>query len=495
VLALVAGLAAFALAALVCSAARTHVPGLLLGVLLLGAVVVVAHHGGILYGLPVGVVSVLAFDWYFLPPLRALDQGTVFVLGLFLLTAVAVGVLASRTSRLAAAAEEARGRLADEQAALRRVATLIARQAPPDEVFANVSEEVRLLLGVDITSMVRFETDGTATLIGVSWPPDVTGAERHRVMPIGTRLPMEGDNAPSLVHRTGGPVRLDDYTKVSGPTGAYGRSIGIGSAVGTPIVVNGRLWGAMVASSRRHAPLPAATESRIAEFTELVATAIANVEARSDLAASGARITAAADDERRRVVRDLHDGAQQRLVHTVITLKLAQRALDQDANRAPALVAEALQHAEAAIAELRELAHGLLPSALTSGGLRAGVDALASRMPMPVEIGVSVRRLPPAIEATAYFVVAEALTNVAKHAHAHRAEVTAGVQDGTLLIRVRDDGVGGAHPEGSGLRGLRDRVSVFDGSLQVEMAPDGGTLVTAAIPVGDVSSVSPNDKM
>ena len=396
-LALVAGVAAFAIAALVSSAARSHLPSLVVGGLLLGPAVVVAHYGGVRYGLPVGVASVLAFDWYFLPPLRALDEATRFLLALFLVMSVAVGELASRTSRRAAAAEEARGRLADEHGALRRVATLIARQEPPAEVFANVAEEARLLLGVDITTLVRFETDGTATLIGGSWRTEVVnGVERHPVPAIGTRLPMEGDNVPSLVHRTGRPVRLDDYTKVTGPIGAYGSGLGVRSAVGTPIVVDRRLWGAMVASSRRQASLPAGAESRIREFTELVATAIGNVEAQSDLAASGARIAAAADEERRRVVRDLHDGAQQRLVHTVMTLKLARRALDEEADGAPALVDEALEHAEAATAELRALAHGFLPSVLTSGGLRAGVDALAARMPVPIENRVSVERLPPA---------------------------------------------------------------------------------------------------
>jgi signal transduction histidine kinase len=201
------------------------------------------------------------------------------------------------------------------------------------------------------------------------------------------------------------------------------------------------------------------------------------------LAASRARIVAAADEERRRVVRDLHDGAQQRLVQTVITLKLAQRALQNKDDDSPALVTEALAHAEQAMAELRELAHGILPAALTQGGLRAGVDALASRMPVPVENGVSVGRLPTVVEATAYFVVAEALTNVAKHAHARHADVTAQIVDGTLGVKVRDDGVGGARADGSGLLGLTDRLAALDGQLRVESPADGGTLVAAAIPL------------
>jgi signal transduction histidine kinase len=201
------------------------------------------------------------------------------------------------------------------------------------------------------------------------------------------------------------------------------------------------------------------------------------------LAASRARIVAATDEERQRVVRDLHDGAQQRLVNTILRLKMARAALENDEEAVPALVSEALDHAEEAMAELRELAHGILPRILTHGGLRAGVHALASRMPVPVENGVSVGRLPGAVEATAYFVVAEALTNVAKHSHAGRAAVAARVEDGSLRIQVRDDGVGGARPDGSGLLGLADRLAVLDGHLRVESPVDGGTLVTADIPL------------
>jgi signal transduction histidine kinase len=192
---------------------------------------------------------------------------------------------------------------------------------------------------------------------------------------------------------------------------------------------------------------------------------------------------AVTDDERRRVVRDLHDGAQQRLVHTIITLKLARRALQNEQENVPALLTEALDHAERTNVELRELAHGILPSVLTCGGLRRGVEALASRMPVPVELGVSVGRLPAAAEATAYFVVAEALTNVAKHSRARRAEVTARVERGALRVCVRDDGVGGARPDGSGLVGLGDRLAALDGRLRVESPPSGGTLVAADIPL------------
>jgi signal transduction histidine kinase len=238
-----------------------------------------------------------------------------------------------------------------------------------------------------------------------------------------------------------------------------------------------------VATSGAEPPPPGA-EARIAEFTELIATAISSIQARSDLAASRARLVAAADEERQRVVRDLHDGAQQRLVHTVLTLKLAHRALERDRQRARALLDQARQHARTATDELRDLAHGLLPPVLIEGGLWAGLNSLSSAMSIPVDIEASVGRLPGPIEATAYFIVAEALTNVAKHSRARQATVTARLEDHTLQVEVRDDGVGGARPEGSGLVGIRDRLAAIDGTLRIETPSGGGTVIAASIPVG-----------
>jgi GAF domain-containing protein len=366
-------------------------------------------------------------------------------------------------------------RLAEEQAALRRVATLVARESPPEEVFAAVARELARLLPAEDTAMLRYEDDGTATVLA-------TWGERGRDFPIGSRPPVDGDNVTAVVRRTGRPARIDDYTIGTGAIGAHLRDLGTLSAVGCPIVVDGRLWGAIVAARGVAEPLSVQAEPRIEKFTELVATAISNVQARSDLAASRARIVAAADDERRRVVRDLHDGAQQRLVHTIVTLKLAQQADEQPA---AGLVAEALEHAERAVLELRELSHGILPAVLTRGGLRAGVETLAARMPVPVEVEVCDDRLPAAVEATAYFVAAEAMTNVAKHARATGAAVLARVDDGTLRLQVRDDGVGGARSDGSGLVGLADRLAVLDGRLRIESPAGGGTLVAADIPVTD----------
>jgi signal transduction histidine kinase len=371
------------------------------------------------------------------------------------------------------------GRLADEQAALRRVATLVARECPAAEVFAAVAEEVGLLLDVDDTRMYRFEDDGTATVVA-NW-----GEPSSAVPPIGARLALEGDSVPSLVYRTERSARVGDYVAATGEIAAVARELGLQSAVGAPIVVDGRVWGVMVAASKQAEPLPADSESRIEEFTELVAAAISNIQARSDLAASRARIVVAGDEERRQVVRDLHDGAQQRLVHTILTLKMAGRALEQDADKAPPYVTEALEQAEAAMVELRELAHGILPSVLTWGGLPAGVESLASRTPVPVDVDVSVGRLPPAIEASAYFVVAEALTNVAKHSRAKHAAVMARVTDGALEIEIEDDGIGKADPNGHGMLGMADRLASLDGCLRVVSVPAKGTKVIATVPLPD----------
>jgi signal transduction histidine kinase len=256
--------------------------------------------------------------------------------------------------------------------------------------------------------------------------------------------------------------------------------------------VDGRLWGAITAGWVGEEPPPADTEERMAQFAELLDTAIANADSRDQLAdsrdqltASRARLLTAGDEARRRVVRDLHDGAQQRQVAAIVKLKLAQQALRANDGDAESLIGEALEHAEQAQAELRELAHGILPAVLTHGGLKAGVHAVVTRLDLPVEVDVPAERFPAAVEATAYFIVAEALTNVVKHAHAQHATVTARVEDGTLRVQVRDDGIGGARPDGSGLLGLADRLAVLDGQLRVESPADGGTLVAADIPVPD----------
>ena len=249
--------------------------------------------------------------------------------------------------------------------------------------------------------------------------------------------------------------------------------VAIGVLLGTATVAS------VIADRARHRAEEA--EQRLVLEAELRARESERVRLR-EVRDSRARVIAAADRERRRVVRDLHDGAQQRLVHTVITLKLAHRRLRDD-GPVRDLVAAALDHAQRATDELRELAHGILPAVLTRGGLRAGIDALAARMPSPVAVDVPPTRHPPAVEATAYFVVAEALTNVAKHAYAERAWVTIAARDGELDLEVRDDGVGGALPRGSGLLGMEDRLAAVDGRLSVHSPPGGGTVIAAWIPL------------
>jgi PAS domain S-box-containing protein len=369
------------------------------------------------------------------------------------------------------------GRLVDEQAALRRVATLVAEGAAPSVVFETVTREVGTLCGADLARMERYESGNT--VVGVAgWSRgDAPG------LAVGTRLSLEGASIAAMVREASRPVRVASFADAHGPIAQEAQGLGIRSSVGCPIVVEGRLWGVISASSKSASPFPPDTESQIAEFTELVATAIANTEARAEVAASRARIAAAADEERRRVVRDLHDGAQQRLVHTILLVAQARQALQSDQEPASEFMAEALAQAEAATEELRALAHGLLPEILTQKGLRAAIKSLALRTPVPVDVAVSVGRLPAAVEATAYFVVAEALTNVAKYAHARNVTVTACVEDGTLQVRVRDDGVGGALSGGSGLLGLADRLAVLDGKLWVQSPIDGGTLVAADIPL------------
>ena len=276
VLAVLVGVAAFVVAAVVSTAARSHVPSLLLGLLLLLAVLAVARFAGILYALPVGVVTIEAFDWYFLPPLRNLDRATVLVLGLFLAMAVIVGAVATQAGRRAAESEQARGVLADEQAALRRVATLIARQPSPAEVFAAVTEEAARLLHFDSAHLIVYERDQTATVVGAY-------NLRGQALPAGTRVPVEGDNIIGRVFRTQQPARIDDYSNASGPVTEKVRAIGVRAAVGVPVLAGGRLWGIMAVGSSRPEPLPADTETRIGAFTELVAMAIANAAARTEL--------------------------------------------------------------------------------------------------------------------------------------------------------------------------------------------------------------------
>jgi signal transduction histidine kinase len=367
-------------------------------------------------------------------------------------------------------------RLAEEQAALGRVATLVADGASPTAVFDAVAAEMEGLLDADRVLLGRYESEAELTIVAHR------GVEAGRLPP-GSRVSLEGETVASLVRQRERPARIEAFEQSDAATAQAARAFGVRAAVGAPIVVNGRLWGCITVCWQGGEPPPPDTEARMAQFTQMLDTAIANADSRDQLTASRARLVTEGDEARRRVVRDLHDGAQQRLVHTIITLKLAQQALRENDDELESLVDEALEHAEHGNAELRELAHGILPAALTRGGLRAGVEALVTRLELPVDVDVPADRFGAEIEASAYFLVSGALTNVVKHAHAKHAEVRASVEDGQLHVEVRDDGIGGADPDGHGLVGLGDRATALGGRLEIDSPSGAGTVLTATLPL------------
>jgi PAS domain S-box-containing protein len=376
-----------------------------------------------------------------------------------------------------AESREALQQLADEQAALRRVATLVASAAPPPVVFAAVAEEVGRLLPADRTFIGRYSADDTVTVVA-GW--NATGG----TVGVGNRLPLGERSVSRFVRDTGRPARMDRYSD-DDVGAAVTAALGILSAVGAPITVQGRLWGTMMVASTGEEPPSPDTEARLAAFTELIATAIANAEGQAALTASRARIVATADHTRRRIERDLHDGAQQRLVSLALQLQAAQAAVPPELEE---LQAE-LDHVAAGLTdvqdELREFARGIHPAVLAEGGLGPALRTLARRSPVPVDLQVHVEgRLPEQVEVTAYYVVAEALTNVAKHAGASVVQVEVDTEDGLARLSIRDDGVGGADPaRGSGLVGLKDRVEASGGTLRVQSHPDKGTSLLVELPI------------
>ena len=477
---LVAGAAAIAIVSAVIAVLKQWIDPVGLTGLYLFAILPVAIVWGFWLAGIVSVASYLTFAFFFAAPVHHLTIGegdTAAGLVIAIAAAYIVSALARRANERAREAEQAQrglGRLADEQAALRRVATLVAAAAPTSELFEAVTREVGQLSDADLARMERFESDHTVTALA-AW-----SRSGEAPLAVGTRFELEGASIASQVYETGQPARVDTFAGAWGPIAQEAQTLGIRSSVGCPIVVGGRTWGVIAASTRSATPFPPNTESRIADFTELVASAVSNAEARTALIASRARLLTAGDEARRRIARDLHDGAQQRLVSTIVTLKLAEHASDEEART---LLGEALEEAEQANEEVRELAHGLLPSTLARGGLTAGVEALVSRVRLPVSADVPDERFAPEIEASAYFVVAEALTNVAKHSGAKSANVTVRVEDGALHVDVRDDGTGGARPDGSGLVGLSDRVATLGGRLRVDSPPGGGTHIAATLPL------------
>jgi signal transduction histidine kinase len=364
----------------------------------------------------------------------------------------------------------------EEQAALRQVATLVARGVPPEEVFAAVTDKAGRLLLADETGLGRYDGDGVV-FVGVA-------GDALTTVPVGTRATLGGRNISTLVFDTGRPARIDDYSEASGEAGKVGRPWVNRSALGVPVRPGGRLWGVFIVMSRT-APFPPDTEDRLAGFTELVATAVANAETQAQLTASRARIVATADATRRRIERDLHDGVQQHLVSLALALRGAREALPPHAGGAAAELDRVARGLRGVLDELREITRGIHPAALAQGGLRPALRALARRSAVPVRLDAQVAgRLPEPVEIAAYYVVAEALTNAAKHARARVVDVTAAIADGVLQIQVRDDGRGGADAaRGSGLIGLADRVEALGGRVTVHSPPGSGTMLRVTLPL------------
>jgi signal transduction histidine kinase len=373
--------------------------------------------------------------------------------------------------------EESVRLLANEQAALRRVATLVASEADPQALFEKVTQEAGTLLGADSAAVFRYD-DGAATMLS-AWSLPTRG---H--IPAGATVALDGDTVVARVYRTGATQRAD-YEDLDDPVARMQRSFGYRSAVGAPVNLGGRLWGLIVAATAKREPLPAEAERRLLDFAELMSQALANADAREKLAASRARIVEAGDAERRRLERNLHDGAQQRLVALALSLRLVESALEKDPERARTLLADANAQLDDALEELRELARGIHPAILTDRGLGPAVEALVTRAPLPVELTeVPDERLPEPVEAAAYYVVAEAVTNAVKYAQASNVSVSIRRSNGRAVVRVADDGVGGADAgRGSGLRGLADRLEALDGRLRVESPPNGGTRIEAELPL------------
>ena len=371
--------------------------------------------------------------------------------------------------------------LAEEQAALRRVATLVAQGARPAQVFQAVSAEVGRLVPADAAALSRYEADGTITPLG-EWTP-TSGSEFG--VPVGERLPLKRGTSAWLVFETRRPARVDGFAGAAGRGPDLARAAGWRSSVAAPIIVEGRLWGVVSVGSKTDRLLPPETEERLGEFTELLATAIANAESHEELDASRARILATADATRRRIERDLHDGAQQQLVSLALELRAAQAAIPAEFDEHRAELSHVIDGLTEVLDGLREIALGIHPPLLAEGGLEPALKTLARRSPIPVELDVRAEgRLPQPVEVAAYYVVSEALTNAAKYARASVVHVDLQASERALRVAVRDDGLGGADPaRGSGLLGLKDRAEAIGGTISLRSPHGAGTSLQVELPL------------
>lgn len=449
---------------------------------LLGVLVVSAAWG---YELSVAttLVSALVYFYFHLEFRGSVVANDFIAVAVFL----PIGLLANFLgwqARLRAMESDA---LAQQQAALRRVATLVARGAAPAEIYPAAVAELSRGLGADNGALLQFGPDGATVVVGAR---DMHG---HASMHGGEHLSFEGDNVCSLILREGRPARMDSYAGAAGSTAQRIRSLGLISVAGAPILVDGHVWGALLVGSARTDRLPRGTEERIADFADLVATSIANADARAELAASRARIVTAADHARQRFERDLHDGAQQRVVSLGLQLRAVEALVPSDRDQLRQQISLVVDGLGAVVAELQEISRGIHPAILSRGGLGPAIRGLARRSAIPVELDLAIdSRLPEQVEVAAYYIVAEALTNAAKHAQAAEVTVRARTEDGALHLMIADDGVGGAVVgSGSGLIGLKDRVEALAGHLQVVSPAGRGTTLVATIPLDDCPPASP----
>jgi signal transduction histidine kinase len=287
-----------------------------------------------------------------------------------------------------------------------------------------------------------------------------------------------------MIWRTGRSARIDSHDEADGPDAVYIRDLGLRSGVGAPIVVAGRLWGTAVVGSFKPEPLPPDSEVRVGDFADLVATAVANADAREELTASRARIVAASDATRRRFERNLHDGAQQRLVSLGLQLRTAEASLPPGFDALREQVSDIVAGLTGVSEDLQEISRGIHPAILSRGGLGPALKTLARRSVVPVELHITIdRRLPEPTEVAAYYVVAESLTNAAKHAQASEVKVSVEADGANLRLAISDDGIGGADShKGSGLIGLIDRVEALGGQLRISSLVGSGTSLLAMIP-------------
>jgi signal transduction histidine kinase len=430
------------------------------------------------------LVSAVAFDicrsWPDSFGLTQLQNWVVIVV--FFVVALLANSLAGLARASAIEAERRRHEAdlaARQQTALRRVATLVARGVPPSEMFSAVVAELADCLDVKNASLFRYEPDGTATLLAAA---DEPGLQK---MPVGERFSLEGENIAAMVRETGRAARMDSHDHASGSAAARIRALGLTAGIGAPVMAGSRVWGAAIAGSSRYDAFPPGAERRVSDFADLITIAIANAQARADLNTSRARIVAAADDTRRRIERDLHDGAQQRLVSLGLQLRLAEESVLDEQTALREQISNVVTGLVGVSDELREISRGIHPAILSKGGLGPALKTLARRSAVPVKLDLAVpQRLPEYVEVASYYVAAEALTNVAKHAQASEVQLVAKSEEEDIHLSIRDNGIGGVDVgKGSGLVGLIDRVEALGGQISLSSHLGDGTSLDVRIPL------------